>query len=359
MSESIIQTLQAIVSAVNIHSASSFSFAGGAPVNVGPSGFGQSKNVGPQTPVEPLIQALQSTLYSSCYVRPFDGSSGYPSGIQPLQAASDPGFPARLSQANCSRDHWEPGWIVHQLGHGGMIFVHKGERHRAVQPGEFAGAGMAPQPNQMVSLQVLRESFQMQPGFYFVFGETISDQYDDFSIVRFYFHLKPEGAPLLIKKLTTDLNLFHVPFRMKCLTDPAQYVRSDSAVLYVSQRFFRITATLLSTLAGAQWLRPSTPFFTRELAPGLAVAEDPGNGESFGMHRCRMVAEGIVDAWLQRTQSLEARMTAVRQRFLQNGLTLERPYMSAASQDVFEFPAPVEFSLEKPESAPAMAAGAN
>ncbi|HLY99621.1 MAG TPA: T3SS effector HopA1 family protein [Candidatus Angelobacter sp.] len=355
MSESIIQTLQAVVSAVNIHSASSFSFAGGAPVNVGPNGFGQPKEVPPQTPAQPLIQALQSTLYSSCYVRPFDPSGSF-ADLGTLQAAFDPGFHVRLSQANGSRDRWEPGWTIHQLGQGGMIFVHKGERHRAVQPGEFAGAGMAPQPNQMVSLQVLRESFQLQPGFYFVFGETISDQYDDFSMVRFYFHLKPEGAPLLIKKLTTDLNLFQIPFRMKCLTDPAQYVRSDSAVLYVSRRFFRITAALLAPLAEAPWLRPATPFFTRKLAPGLAVAEDPGNGESFGMHRCRMVAEGVVDAWLQGTQSPEARMAAVRQRFLQNGIALERPYMSTASQDVFEFPAPVEFSLEKSERA--QAAGA-
>ncbi len=40
------------------------------------------------------------------------------------------------------------------------------------------------------------------------------------------------------------------------------------------------------------WLRPASPALTKPLAPGLALAEDPGAGtESFGMNRCRLLAE--------------------------------------------------------------------
>ncbi len=355
MSESFLHALRTILSAVKIHSATSFSIGNGPRVDANPKLFGPQWGTNPQSPGYPLAPALQTALYSSCYMQPLETTLHPPAKAQGQPAASGPNFANRLSQANRSRERWDQGWVIHQLGQGGTIFVHKGERHRTARPGEFAGSGMAPQPNQVVSLQVLRESFQLQPGFYFVFGETLSDEYDDFSMMRFYFHIAPEGAPLLIQKLTTDLNRFQVPFRMKCLTDPAQYVRSDSAVLYVAQRFFRVTTVLLATLAGAEWLRPWTPLFTKQLAPGLAVAEDPGNGESFGMHRCRLVAEGIVDAWMQGTQSVQIRIENVRQRFLQNGLTLERPYMRDTSADIYEFPAPVELCVEKRIAGPALA----
>src|SRR5436305_14389954 len=45
-------------------------------------------------------------------------------------------------------------------------------------------------------------------------------------------------------------------------------------------------------------LKPETPLFTKRLAAGLGFAEDPGNGESFGMSRCRIVAEGLWSAYV-------------------------------------------------------------
>ena len=43
-------------------------------------------------------------------------------------------------------------------------------------------------------------------------------------------------------------------------------------------------------------LRNHVPMLTRRLAAGSAVAEDPGGGESFGTHRCALLAEGILRA---------------------------------------------------------------
>jgi hypothetical protein len=91
-------------------------------------------------------------------------------------------------------------------------------------------------------------------------------------------------------------------------------------------------------------LRPATPLFTLPLAPGIGLAEDPNTGESFGMHRCRLTAEGIVDAWSRGEQSGAARLAAIAAAFTRAGCDLDRPYLSPASADLEPPPARVEFA---------------
>jgi len=86
-------------------------------------------------------------------------------------------------------------------------------------------------------------------------------------------------------------------------------------------------------------LKSETPLFTKRIAPGFALAEDPGNGESFGMHRCRIVAEAIWQAYSEGSQTEEARLEEVTKRFVSYGLTLDRPYLNPRSDDQYDLPA--------------------
>ncbi len=339
MDSSFYEELAAIFQAVVIYGSISFSFRGGPPVQVSQEAPQQQAGsfYTPQ-PQHPLARELQGTLYRECYARRL--GSPDPAAAAPT---SDASYAARLSQANKSQDRWDPGWHVYDLKGGGQVFVQKGERHRSAMPGEYASSnapGMALQVGGVVSLHVVRESFQLQPGFYFAFGETLSDQFDDYSIVRFYFNTRSEGAPPLLERLTTGLNRYQVPFRFKCLTDPSWYTRTDAAVLYVARRYYHITAQIVAALHAslAALIRPEVPLFARVFRPGIGLAEDPGTGESFGMHRCRLLAEGIVDAWQQGLQTPEARLEAVRNRFVMNGMNLDAPYLNAASVDAFDLP---------------------
>jgi hypothetical protein len=83
-------------------------------------------------------------------------------------------------------------------------------------------------------------------------------------------------------------------------------------------------------------LRDSVPLFTKKLRNGVGLAEEPNTGESFGMHRCRLTAEGIVEAWYRGDQTIQGRMQAVNARFAFNNLKLEKPYLNPGSQDLFE-----------------------
>ena len=94
------------------------------------------------------------------------------------------------------------------------------------------------------------------------------------------------------------MNRARLAFIAKVVDDPSGFDRRDSAVLAFERR------DRPSALAAAEELRAAlapfldggAPAMTLRLAPGLAFAEDPGGGESFGGHRCLLLAEAVVTA---------------------------------------------------------------
>ena len=158
--------------------------------------------------------------------------------------------------------------------------------------------------------------------------------------MRFYWNIDAAGAVPLTQRLTRRLNGFQVPFRFKALTYSSQYDRTDPAILYVEKRYFQIAALLaLETHQElASHLGAEVGLFTKPLAPGLGLAEDPGNGESFGMHRCRLVAEGLWQAFHQQLSDSPARLATVLDRFRGEGLDLDRPHLGPGSADLYTIP---------------------
>ena len=74
--------------------------------------------------------------------------------------------------------------------------------------------------------------------------------------------------------------------------------------------------------ATARWLRDGTPPWTRPLARGVSWADDPGGGESFGLHRCRLAAEGLGSG-----EGVDAAFRAA-------GLDPLRPHLAPGARDV-------------------------
>jgi len=196
-------------------------------------------------------------------------------------------------------------------------------------------------PGLSVSVFCRKHSTTLQPGFYFAFGETLADQQDEGRFVRFYWNVRESGILELTRGVTTVLNRFQVSFRFKCLTRAGAYERSDAAVLYVTRRSYPVVAELLPEVyrSVAPSLRKETPLFAKPLAAGLGLAEDPGNDESFGSHRCRLVAEALWEAHAQQQPTVEARLASIQRHFERNGLTLDAPHLNRGSFDVYDWPA--------------------
>jgi HopA1 effector protein family len=83
------------------------------------------------------------------------------------------------------------------------------------------------------------------------------------------------------------------------------------------------------------FLDDGAPAMTLPLGPGVAFAEDPGGAESFGSHRCLLIAEAAVAAAERGLGSLDDRLDLVRERFAETGTSLDAPYLgsSAAARD--------------------------
>jgi hypothetical protein len=275
---------------------------------------------------------LANILYERCYMRRIDA---------PATAASngDGNLLDDLRAANAAHPRWQSGWRVDVAHNSGWISAQRDGLARTFAPGEFVtkeGPGMPVRVGSTVDVYFAVESQYMQPGFYFAFGETVIDESDSLSWLRFYWHATPAAAPLLVNSLSTQLNRFQTPYRFKCLTHPGAYVRADSAVLFVPRRWYQITARLLrdTRRSVASHLRADAPLFTKRLADGLAFAEDPGGSQSFGMHRCAALAKAIREAAEQRS-ALDA--AEVEKGLDQQGVSTTHPYLNPGSADIYEF----------------------
>ena len=102
----------------------------------------------------------------------------------------------------------------------------------------------------------------------------------------------------MFARVVTALDGYGVGFRAELAGDPAACARADAAVVTVDRgdaaTLARVALRVRERAPFA--LAPAVPAFTRRLAPGIGLADEPADGSPFGRHRCRLVAGGLVAA---------------------------------------------------------------
>jgi hypothetical protein len=288
-------------------------------------------------PQHAMIAALQAELYMTVYNRRFTGQP-------PAIHAAFSNLTDELSRANAGRERWDHGWQVYEAAPNGVVQAHKHGKAQLFYPGQYQALGAAPgaqpalQTGAFVNVYLAKEMRFFQDGFYIVLGEQVQPWYEQVTLVRLYWNVNPEGSVALVRDVTQRFNRFQVPFRFKCLSYRELYDRFDAGVLFVGRRQWDITALLAAEIYEKvkDHLAPDTPLFAKRLAPGLALAEDPGNGESFGTSRCRIVAEGLWSAYARGLQSEAARIEDISAAFARAGVPSDRPWLSPGSVDIYD-----------------------
>lgn len=260
-----------------------------------------------------LVSCLAEELYHSfyCHGGPVPARWGE---SQPLWG--EPRLVEALSCANDGQGSWEGGWTVERID--GDDVVARSPRLRV----RTRAADCSPselEPGAAVSLRLPRELRRVSPGFWFAVGDAPSGGVG----VRIYWNVTSAGGPALVKALTTRLNREGVPFRLKVADHPFRFERRDAAVLYLADDTFHAARAAIVE-AGARLtghLRPGTPAFTLPIARGVGAAEDVG-GDSFGVHRCGMLADAIVRAHEGGAEDVDA----VAARFAEDGVDIDAPY---------------------------------
>jgi hypothetical protein len=186
-----------------------------------------------------------------------------------------------------------------------------------------------------VEVRVPNEMLEMSPGFYFAVSDATMPDHGEEPVVRLYWNLTASTAVWFVAEATGALNRAAIPFRLKVLRDRAHYYRCDSGVVYVPKSALLSCLGVMSGLRSRQSgeLRHATPALTKPLAPGLALAEDPNNGDSFGMSRCRVIAEGIVEGFDRPAATVDDRFHVLVARLDANGIDVDRPYLNPRSLD--------------------------
>jgi HopA1 effector protein family len=184
-----------------------------------------------------------------------------------------------------------------------------------------------------VAVRLDKEAPSFSPGFYMAFSDRGLDPDRPRLLDRYYFHVRPDSAVHCMELCTTRLNAAGLPFRVKVLDDPANFDRCDAAVLSM-QRKDRAAAIdhvleLHKLLRGG--LEAQVPALTLRLEQGLGFAEDPGDGASFGAHRCDIVAAALVEAHETGLAVPDHRMELVRSHMARAGTTPEAPYLGPRS----------------------------
>ncbi len=285
---------------------------------------------------------LAVTLYERCYTASiFDSEEMQPAPLRSRLGKKSDDLTPVLEAANRSRASWDEGWTIEQILSGGRVLARKGGAARAFLPGEYLthrGIGSGPKAGAMVSVFSAPGSAELQAGFYYAFGETVSEYGEDEQTIRFFWNITSDGAPRLMEMITQALNRFQVPFRFKCASRISDYPRRDAAVLYLHARYYPIGALVVEAVHAqvSAWLGPGTPLFAKRLADGLAFAEDPD--ESFGENRSKILAAAMVAS---RGKSLDERRAAVRRAFEERGLALDQPWLNPESVERYQFPLPV------------------
>jgi HopA1 effector protein family len=264
-----------------------------------------------------LVACLREELYASfyCHGSPVPARWGEP---QPV--AGDPWLLSALSEANGGRGRWESGWTVDRI-EGDEAVVVNGRLRGRVPVGDCRGPL---RPGTAVGLRAPKEQPSLSPGFYTAIGDADGGAGAGAgAVVRVYWSVARAGAPPLMRALTSGLNADGVPFRLKVANHPSRLDRCDAAVLYLPLEAFGMLRATLRKVALSSRLRSGTPAFTLELVPGVGLAEDDGAGESFGVRRCALLADGIVRAHEQRTSNA---LDVVAGRFAEEGVDLDAPY---------------------------------
>lgn len=293
-----------------------------------------------------LFQNLQNSIYTVFYCR----NTQWKQYTNPVNFNGMPGpveieqFMNELSVENTSPEGFDNGWMIEHTDAQGMITAKKGNYTRPVFHGEFLNSSSFhhhPAVNQQIRLFCRKEHKDISSGFYYVFGNIQAEDNPD-QLVRIYFNIKVAGVRQLVRLTSELFNTYQVPFSFKCANHPFFYTRCDAAVLYFDKRYSSIAFTLLKKIYPhiRPHLSPDTPLFTKELAKGVAFAENPRKAdESFGTHVSKMIAQGIMNAisknlskqhWLQEIKNNIEQQHQYR--------SIEMLYMNADSKYPYQFP---------------------
>lgn len=240
-------------------------------------------------------------------------------------------FAEGLSRANGGTGPFQPGWLVQGRGNRGYMVVRAYGVNFTARARDVRVVGKAV-PGAAATVRVPNEYRHFAPGYYTALGDRDHDA-SSTPTVRVYWNVAPAGAAALVGELTKRLNAAGIPFRFKTPSDPARFLRFDTGVLYLPAGSLDVALRQVDGVHRAvrEHLRAPLSAFVKALGRGLGMAHDPGDGTSFGVHRCTLLAGALLAEPTQAATSDEARVRAAADVLRGRGYDPARLYLGPSA----------------------------
>ncbi|MGD1872871.1 MAG: T3SS effector HopA1 family protein [Mastigocoleus sp.] len=249
-------------------------------------------------------------------------------------------FYEKLHENNRGHGYFDENWQVVRREPDGSLAVtkdcltlHIEYEHESVPPTEFA------QVDEPIAIWMPKN--RMQNGFYIALSNMSSGN-NNSEAGKIYFNITADGAIALMDSLSSELNQAQIPFTFGVLYNKAAYERFDSGILNFERHDYPVVRKILQKIyqQHQSHFAPEIPLFTKYLAPGLGLAEEPEQKfvaqESFGMNRCQIIANALLEAWYENIDSPSIRVNLIREHFERMGIDLQYPYLNPDSTDTYE-----------------------
>lgn len=326
-----------VIESITIQSQVNFSWFGRSMNNL-PARTQQS--LSHESAREYLFTTLATRLYLDFYRHGVAVSEGMKESASPIRMDRTP-FIESLSASNTGIGFWSDGWGVHEIKDGTVVVCLNGLKVWVNSDFVLASESSSIDIGNMVQVKMPNESVTASPGFYMVFGnQPLDTQSSVVNTLRIYWNVTSDGAPDLIFYITEMLNKDGIPFQFKVLNNPSLYQRCDAGVLYISSNDYIKVSEIITIIYPkiVNSLKSGTPAFTKRLADGIALAEDPDNNKSFGMHRCELFAEGMIRAYENNISEPDKVLQLIADYFTEICFDLDQPFLNPDKRDIYSLP---------------------
>ncbi|WP_353929516.1 T3SS effector HopA1 family protein [Okeanomitos corallinicola TIOX110] len=253
-------------------------------------------------------------------------------------------FYEQLHQHNHGNGHYDSHWQVLRIEPDHSIAVTKNNLTLYVEPECYLKKQKKSlKVGNLIDIWMPRN--RLQNGYYVAVSNLGQEQQitteTNSGVGRIYFNITPLGAIALMDTLTKQLNQANIPFSFQVIYNPGNYGRYDAGVLHFERENYPVIHQILQKVYQQYqgYFSPEIPLFTKFLAPGLSLAEEPNQTftaqESFGMNRCQIVANALLEAWEKGKNAIEQRMRIIDEHFAQHLIDIQHPYLNPNSEDIY------------------------
>jgi HopA1 effector protein family len=245
----------------------------------------------------------------------------------------DINFYPQLQQSNTSSGYFDPGWQILATA-GEELIVTKDGLQLHINPHQhLALESHQATPGTIVPIYLPHNSIGQDT--YIAIGNAGNPS--SLQSIQIYFNFTPDAAIAITRQLTTELNRMGMPFQFAILHDPAAFHRWDAGTLWLDRSDYHLLQPVLADIyhSNQAAFSPNIPLFTKQLAPGLGLAEVPLDSNCFGLHRCQLLATGLVIAIERGQISVAEKLNCIQQEFITAGIDLSQPYLNPAEIDAY------------------------